>query len=284
MASRLAILLHHREIRELSEHHHLISYMVDVWQGMGLDIVVFRGIPSAPCRFDVLLPHIDLTVIPPEYQLFCARFPMVLNRKLHDISKRNISQNLVDKHADYDGPVIVKTDANYGGFPEYNNRRVIEKVADRIYSFFKPAHIRKIHPSKYPVYEEKSLVPVAVWKNKRLVVERFMAEREGEYYCNRICFFFGHVVLNYKIYSKSAVIKSGDIEIMEPVKAPQELLVAREELGLDYGKFDYVMNDGKVQILDANTTLGGAKSIELNTMMAEKLAVGISKYLSLAKS
>jgi len=279
MPKRIAILLHHRDIRDLTGHRQLVWYMADVWEEMGLETEVFRGIPSSPAPFDLLLPHIDLTKVPTNYVRFMEKFPRVLNRQLTDISKRKISQNLLDRDTRYDGPVIVKTDANSGGMPERHNRGVSRRIGDRMLQMISPGTVRHMHPARYAVFEEKSLVPDTVWRNRNLVVERFIPEREGEYYCNRICFFFGNVVLGSRIYSKSKVIKADAIEHMETVDVPPEILRKREELGLDYGKFDYVVHKGEVHILDANKTPGAVESIAVNTSMAERLAPGIAAYL-----
>jgi len=160
---------------------------------MGIEMDIVKGLPSSSHQFDLLLPHIDLTKVPGKYQHYMERFPKVLNRRVVDISKRHISKNLVSKNSDYKGPVIVKTNANYGGLPETFNPGLVEKIYNRTYRFFKPGVVRKMKPSNYQVYNTIEDVPHPVWRNPNLVVERFMPEREDDYYCIRVCFFLGDV-------------------------------------------------------------------------------------------
>ena len=51
-------------------------------------------------------------------------YPTVVNRRVTDISKRRISTNLVGPHDTYSGPVILKTDRNFGGLPQMQVTRV----------------------------------------------------------------------------------------------------------------------------------------------------------------
>src|SRR5262245_35758307 len=88
------------------------------WRPAGVDVVVHQGLRNAP-EADLAILHVDLTVTPPEYLELGARYPRCLNLAVTDISKRRISRNLVTRDDDYDGPVMVKTDRNYGGRPEH---------------------------------------------------------------------------------------------------------------------------------------------------------------------
>ena len=42
----------------------------------------------------------------------------------------------------------------------------------------------------------------------------------------------------------------------EEVEPHQEIVKWREAMKFDYGKFDYVVHDGKAVLLDANKTIG----------------------------
>jgi hypothetical protein len=72
---------------------------------------------------DILLIHVDLSVVPDEYLEFASRYPIALNKAAKDIRKSLISLNLVRAGDSYSGKVIVKTDLNYGGSPERIMRR-----------------------------------------------------------------------------------------------------------------------------------------------------------------
>lgn len=109
-------------------------------------------------------------------------------------------------------------------------------------------------------------------------MERYIPERDGAYYCIRICFFLGDVVLNHRVYSKAKVIKGSRVAYSEPVEVPAGIHAKRSEMGFDYGKFDYVIHEGEVHILDANKTPGTLGEQAVNVSVAEKLAVGIQAY------
>ena len=271
-------MLHHRN-RYAKLESYLIWYIAQEWNKMGFETEFISGIPPKNHEIDILVPHIDATRTPPKYIRFIDRHAEVFNRKITDVSKRHISTNLVSKDSKDPGPVIVKTNANYGGLPEFYNQDIAGRIYNKIQAFFRPGMIRHIHPGQYPVYDHISEVPSVVWNNKHLIVERFIPERSGELYCIRICHFLGDVVLNNKIYSTSKVIKGSNVTHVEPAEIPESLLQLRMRMGFDYGKFDYVIHQGELHILDANKTPGAVKNIELNTRIAQKLANGIFNFV-----
>ena len=66
-------------------------------------------------------------------------------------------------------------------------------------------------------------------------------------------------------------------EIVEP---HPEVLEIRRTLGFDYGKFDYVLHDGRVVLLDINKTPGESRIIRPAAMARLRhLASGISVLL-----
>src|SRR5215831_5343530 len=87
------------------------------WEAMGFTVQVVQGVKHQ-ARADLVIPHVDLTVTPKEYRDFFLAYPHVINRRVVDISKSRVSANLVRKNDGYTGPVIVKTERNYGGLPE----------------------------------------------------------------------------------------------------------------------------------------------------------------------
>ena len=112
----IAILLHETDSYPRRQRY-FIWALCDLWRSEGIEIRVLKG-PDGKADADLLIPHIDLTVLPHEYTKAMDRFPRVANRNLSDISKRVISRNLIDSKDAYEGPVIVKTNLNYGGMPE----------------------------------------------------------------------------------------------------------------------------------------------------------------------
>src|ERR1700678_3219713 len=107
-------------VTHASDRFHARSFLVqslfEHWASAGHEVIVRggpRGLPAA----DVAFLHADGTEIPAEYTEALARYPVVVNGKTGDVTKRAISRNLVNSPADFQGPVIVKTNRNSGGFP-----------------------------------------------------------------------------------------------------------------------------------------------------------------------
>jgi len=215
----------------------------DVWREMGIEVQVARGLRElAPA--DLVLPHIDLTVTPRAYRKALDALPNVLNRGLYDISKRRVSGHLLARGDAWGGPVIVKTDHNYGGLPE---RRVRRRWWRRRRSL-----VRGID---YLLFDRLADVPNAVFRDRRLVVERFLPERAGDTYCLRWYIFMGDRYRSMRVASRHPLVKLCDLGQREfAVPLPPEVIAFREAWGMDFGKIDFVMHDGKPVILDVNRT------------------------------
>lgn len=112
---KITILLHERDAYPDAKGY-FIWALCDLWRREGVEIEVLKG-PGKVVVADLLIPHIDLTVLPEAYVDVFNSYPRVVNRHVRDISKRLISRNLVTRTDSYDGPVIVKTNLNYGEFP-----------------------------------------------------------------------------------------------------------------------------------------------------------------------
>ncbi len=65
----------------------------------------------------------------------------------------------------------------------------------------------------------------------------------------------------------------------EGLPVPDEVLALRRELGLDYGKIDYVIHDGQVVILDVNRTPAQPGTPEATARAVGDLADGIWSLL-----
>jgi hypothetical protein len=228
--------------------------LCDIWRDRGHRVSVTSA------RFveaDCALLHIDTTVVKPDLVPEAPPATLFLNKRVVDISKRRVSRNLVSPSDDYAGPVIVKTDGNYYGLtltPEtlsHKLTKILRKGAG-------PKTWRYLHmlpKTSYPILNTKSEVPDWVWRRDDLVVERFMAEREGDLYVLRMWIFFGGREYGVKLYGDQAVVKRDNTVRFEYLTdVPQELRRERKRLGFDFGKFDYVLENGKAQLLDANST------------------------------
>jgi len=275
---KVAVLTHPRDKFESGSYH--LLKMIDIWRKSGIEVAVLHGIGRFEAA-DALIVHVDLTVIPEEYRAFSNRYPIVVNGRIHDISKRKISRHLVTRGDPYMGEVIVKTDLNYAGRAEqravhlWRLRRAVLKCLPWAWT----GHLT---PEFYPVFPSSAVVPAGVWNNPRLVVERFIPERAGEYYCLRQWLSFGSRSVSQRLVSPHPIVKAANIVRRDyDLPIPRDLRAMREELGFDYGKFDYVIANGKAVLLDANRTPTANRDTKVPRRKnnAEELAPGLASFL-----
>jgi hypothetical protein len=115
-AKRIAILFHKGD-RHYDLSRYMVHYLARRWRADGHEVINLFGVS----RFepaDLILVHVNLSVVPGEYIEFASRYPIALNSGVRDIRKSTISRNLVRPGEGWDGPVIVKSDLNYAGLPE----------------------------------------------------------------------------------------------------------------------------------------------------------------------
>ncbi len=293
-AKKIAVLLH-EEDRLFETTTYLLRLMMEAWRSQGHSVETVRGtgrfLPA-----DVIIPHLDLTVTPEAYRALLDRYPVAVNRRVVDVSKSRISANLVGRGDPYDGPVIVKTDRNYGGLPEARLKRetrpapsipqkIIGKLASKLgltrrgptpWKF-----VKSMDSGAYPIFPSLKEVPGGVFENKNLVVEKFLPEIEGEEYCLRYCYFFGDREVNILLKSREKVVKGSNSHGCEEAPVPPELRAIRRAMGVDYGKFDYVLREGKVVLFDVNRTpsYSTLEAKQLARKVAGQLAGGIVSLL-----
>jgi hypothetical protein len=252
-----------------------------IWREQGFRVSVMHG-PGACVDADLAILHVDLTVVPDEYLAFVNQYPVVINGLVKDISKRRISTNLVYSDDDYRGQVIVKTNCNCRGSSEASLVKKgpsLLKCAQSLRNRLPWSWRTKLQ--EYPVLESISQVPRAVWHNPDLVVERFLPERRGSFYCLRTWFFLGDRETNSISYSNQPLVKAGNVIRREKLDdVPEELRQIRRNMGFDYGKFDYALVNGKVVLYDVNwTPTHGGLSNEQVLSSTRLLADGIRAYL-----
>jgi hypothetical protein len=223
----------------------------------GHKITVLKGADTF-IDADIAILHVDATYVPLEYIELAHRYPRSINAQVTNISKRSISRNIVSRGDGYDGPVIVKTNGNFGGVVDSHllerenpARRLIGAARRRLPWQFK-AEMQKEH---YRVYDKHTDVPSFVWWNSDLVVEKFLPERSGKDYCLRNWIFLGDRDTHKIMYSTSPVVLAQSAHRVENgTSVPDELRRLRRELGFDYGKFDYAICEGVPVLYDANST------------------------------
>lgn len=230
---------------------------------------------------DACVLHVDKTRLGGEDVPSPPRDCNVINGRVLDISKRLHSTLLVRPHDEWDGPVIVKTDLNHYGLPESRSLQQQpdpqpqQTAASTCQSW---QQSRQLPDRHYPVVGSVDEVPSWVWHDPAYVVERFMPEREGDLYCVRGWMFLGSFSYGWRLLATDHMVKTANVVKYDFTdEVPTELLELKRSTGFDFGKFDYVMHDGKAVVLDLNKTpsyAGDPASPRL-----KHLARGIEEFL-----
>jgi hypothetical protein len=249
---------------------YLLKEIAAIWREEGVKVSVLNG-PGPRIDTDLMISHVDLTVVPVDHVAYLRQYPRVLNGPVVDISKRMISAHIVSNPNSYEGPVITKANRNCAGFKE----------AELAAKGFLPPKFSRVFTS-YRVYNSTSEVPSDLWMDRDVVIEKFLPERRGGQFCLRTWVFFGEKETNSLSYANEPIIKSSNVVHRVPIaKVPDELRQMREELGFDYGKFDYAIVDGQVVLYDANRTPSlGAFSREKYMPTIKLFASGLSDFLN----
>ena len=276
MARRIAILLH-QENRRRDLRHYQIYRLAKIWREMGIDVVFVFGVD----RFvpaDVAILHIDLSVVPAEYCEFAQQYPITLNRDVVDIRKATLSRNLLRAQDNYNGPVIVKSNLNNAGQPERKLARRRLALGTRLHRWldkgrqaFSPEVLNFNSAQDYRIYDEINEVPKRYFETPDLIVERFLPEQEGELFFVRLYQFLGDRETCKRIASRHPIITVATRSGRESVELHPEIVSLRHSLGFEYGKFDYVIHNGKPVLLDANKTTGVS-------LWGRRLDVGAARY------
>ncbi len=231
--------------------HYFLHHLSRAWQAAGRRVEV-GPCDSLPAETLGLL-HIDRTRVEPRQLPRIETGGRLLNGRVRDISKRQVSRHRLTPESDWQGPVIVKTDANHHGNNEPGRRAGrLQRLAGRLPWRW----TRRLPPSRYPILPSLGAVPDWVWRREDLVAERFLPERDGEGYVLRIWLFFGGRDINYRIVSPDPLVKSDRYLHLDASYDPPPAPIAaeRQRLGFDFGKFDYVIHEGEAVLLDANST------------------------------
>lgn len=230
--------------------------------------------PAADVSGDLAILHVDTSLVGPEYLALAERFTRTVNAQAVDITKRKVSGALLAKGEAWSGPVIVKSNLNAKGFPE-----VVHNLAAKERDLPVP------HPEapimiQYKIFDSLAEVPETAWESPHLVVERFIPETDEEGYAMRAWIFLGERERCTRFVAKDRMIKAESIIRGEPVEVPEEIREARERLGFDYGKFDFVIHEGRPVLLDANKTPGSARAVQSRIEAGMKdLADGLEALL-----
>lgn len=283
---RIAILFHESEHRRWPGY--AISHMAKCWVEAGHAVRYVFGVGRV-VPADLAILHVDLSVVPDEYLAFARVYPRTLNSRVADVRKSTFSRHLLGAGDAHDGPVIVKSDLNFGGLPELLLRRggvpMITQVANLWRSLAGVRHGRR--PSRfltstgYRIYPSLRDVPPSSLADPGLVVEKFLPEREDGLYWLRVYHFLGDRLTSVRIGSPHPVVKSRNTVRRMAIEPHPEIVALRMALGFDYGKFDYVVHDGRAILLDLNKTPGEGRRVTPDSLARLRhRAAGLYSYLS----
>jgi len=253
---RIAILFHEKD-RHRDLQRYDIVHVARYWEALGHETITVFGTENfVPA--DIAILHVDLSQVPQRYLDFANRYPICLNKNITDIRKSAISQHQLSVNDDYDGEVIVKSNYNSAGVPERINGTWWSRTGLRLRQFYLKSRQRIVIAKQkdYQIFERLSQVPREVFARPDLIVEKFLPERDGELYRVRSCVFLGTGTPCQMIISPWPVACMGNAISLVECETHPEILQLRKQLGFDYGKFDYVIHEGKVVLLDANKTTG----------------------------
>lgn len=291
------LILRHRESKPMK---YAVDHYALRWRDAGHRVIYHIGPDNMP-EADVVILSIDLTIMPQEYIELIQKYPLVINGQILDISRRRFSELILSKGTDYSGPIIIKTDANYGGLAEHESMNKVDSsgyLSSILNSIIKRKRIGKaikwvksrnifrkwdtvetLNPLEYPILEDISDVPDSVWENKNLVVERFIANSEDGLFYTNYCVFFGDKEIAGRLASTRPIVKFENAVSDEETPIPDEVRQWREELNIDYGRFDYVEADGKLYLIDVNKTEGGSQTNYEYPEEMDFLASGLEFYI-----
>lgn len=260
----IAILWHERD-RNRDLARYAITHLAEYWRSDGHVVRSIFGTDRFEAA-DIVIVHVDLSVVPARYLDFAARFPVAVNGRIQDIRRTTFSSIRVGRDDDYDGPVIVKSNANHAGAPERARARMGVatlrwRVRRRLAAIRRPADDQPpvfATPLDYRMFDRAADVPPAWFGRPELVVERFLPERVGENYAVRNYQFLGDRWTCTRMLGSHPIVNACTEVGVEPVDLDPDIERLRYQLGFDYGKFDYVLHDGRAVLLDANKTTAAA--------------------------
>lgn len=284
-APRLAVLTHLRQ--GLDDGYFLAGMIRGWWRPAGIEVLLHQG-TAAPPPADLAVLHVDLTRVPAAYLALAAGYPRCLNGRVGDISKRRVSAARLAEGDDYDGPVIVKSDLNHGGASERALRRAaaggwraaLDRLAERL-----PLPWRGPAQGRYRVFERREQLPAWVWRRPELIVEPLYVERRDGLFALNQWYCLGEAEIVSTLLASGPLVKIANVVRRLPLhrEVPEALRARRAELGIDYAKIDYIVQDGRPRVIDVNTAPHMGPDRLEHPRMAEvcaTLAAGLEGFFS----
>ncbi len=285
MTKSIALIFHENE-RIQNVPRFAIWHLAEIWRRENFKVFFLFGVKKH-IPADVAILHVDLTVVPDIYMDFANRYPFVLNGEIKDISKSSFSGQKISPDEGYKGPVIVKSDLNYAGQPEKRLLgNYLSRLALRISCRWLPSHrfgSRGAAPNfrspyDYLILDSLLSVPREWLSHEHILVEKFIPEMQDGLYCQRVYHFLGERGVCVLRRSRCPIVNASNVVNREVVAVHPEVVKIAKSMKFDYGKFDYVMHEGKPALLDANKTPGSGET-PLFFSMCREWATGIRSYI-----
>jgi len=280
---RIAILVH-ENVTERMLRPYVITQLAECWRMDGYEVLFLTGTSSFVAA-DLIIVHVDLSMVPESYLEFAGHYPIALNSRVRDIRKSTFATNLLQQGDPYDGPVIVKSDYNFAGIPERKFARPDHRAlwTDRLRR--KAEQLRSltfVGPRDYRIYDCLDQVPRRHFNDPGLVVQKFQPEMDQGMYCVRSLYFLGDSLACVRPKGPHPIVNGETFKSVGRVEPAPEILIMRQRLGFDYGKFDYVVTGGGPVLLDINKTPGArpggfTDTPEMRALQRE-LAKGLEAY------
>ncbi|MGE3075575.1 MAG: hypothetical protein AB7N24_17815 [Dehalococcoidia bacterium] len=268
----------------LLESDYVLRHVADYWKPRGVRFELTTDPKVAPPG-GVAWQHLDVTTVDAPYRALLARYPKTINGRAISIAKRGSVTHLVERDDPWSGPVVIKTDRNFGGRGEdwvHRSRFLrhpwVHSALDRL----PPRISGRMNPAAYPVLQSRSEVPKWVWQDSRFVVQRFLAERSDGAYAIRRWFFFGGKSFAYRALASSPIVMGdGHCEWTQLEEVPTELTQLRRRMGLDFGKIDYAEVNGELVVYDVNSAVSADEQRDrrLQMRVVEALVPGLETFL-----
>jgi len=264
-----------------------IHHIAELWRKSGINVVYIFGVDKhVPA--DLIIVHIDFSVVPQKYLDYAANYPVALNGQLMNICKSGFSEGLLHSDSDWNGKVIIKSNLNHGGIQEQIYSSTLRKPYIDLY-WRVISKIKRIlgreplfsDPYDYKIFDNIKMVPKHWFNSSNAIVEKFVPEIENGFYHIRMFQILGDHWICERLASPNPIVKGGNCVKVEIVEPHEEVFEWCKELKLDYGKLDYVVNDGKPILLDVNKTIGATGLINKkeNDKKRKYLSEGIFSYI-----
>jgi hypothetical protein len=115
--------------------------------------------------------------------------------------------------------------------------------------------MKRAHCPDYVLYPSKEPVPDSVWRDARLLVERFLPGSMTLPVVKYRYDFFLDVTLHTRGVYDSLLgdhTKIREVSLVDNI--PEEVIRVRRDLHLDFGSIDYFLVEGEAVVVDANKT------------------------------